>query len=393
MRQFIIFLSICLYSTCTPISADSPAVQKERSTSSFTGKITKDRVRMRLQPNLDSYIFKELSKGDLVLVTNEVDDFYACMPPKNVKAYIFRTYVLDGAVEGSNVNVRLEPDITSPVVAQLSSGYKIHGETAQKNNKWLEIAIPDDVRFYVAKEFIVKAGDASLYQKHLDQEKQLQSSLVTITQAVNKELEKPFGQIQLGKYAVELQKIIDSSDFPTEAHNARELLTRMEKEYLIKGIASGKAEEAIIPFSKDKTQTVVVEVIKPKEAQAAAPETPVQELTSQENSSWNDKESFIIQDAITNGEVSSADEFYKQEIEHATTVQGIIKPYNSFIKNRPGDFILVHPKTNLPLAYLYSTKVDLSKCINKEVSMQVADRPNNHFAFPAYFVLSAKQQG
>lgn len=394
MRPFLIYLSINFVSTLVSLSADTAPVQKQQSSTSFTGKITKDRVRMRLQPNLDSYIYRELSKGDLVLVTSDVDDFYACVPPNDVKAYIFRTYVLDGAVEGSNVNVRLEPDITSPIIAQLNSGYKIKGEIAQKNNKWLEIPLPQDVRFYIAKEFVTKVGDASLYQKHLDKEKQLQQSLVEITTNVNKELEKPFIEIQLGKYATSLQQIMDkSAEFPTEAQNAKELFTRMEKEYLVKGIAAGRAEEAIIPYAKEKGVPVVLEIVKPKEVVVTTPETVAPEVPPQDTSSWNDKESFIIQDAISNGEASSADEFYTNEIANAMTLQGIIKPYNSFIKNRPGDFILVDPKTNLPQAYLYSTKVDLAKYTNKELSLQVTNRPNNNFAFPAYFVLSVKPQG
>ena len=379
MRTILLCLSIQL----APLGlfAENHIAQTTAQNTSFTGKITKDRVRMRLQPNLDAYIYKELKKGDLVLVTGQVDDFYACVPPKEVQAYIFRTYVLDGQVEGSNVNVRLEPEITSPVIAQLNSGYKIKGEIASQNNKWLKIAVPEDVRFYVAKEFITQVGDAELYSKHLQQQAQMQQTLTTVTESVDKELQKPFAQISLGKYTEQLHEIVaSSSEFPQEAEKARELLTRMQKEYLAKGIASGKTEETIAPIAKEKEKEtkVFIEVIEPKQETAHAPE----------NSSWNDREYYIIQDAISNGQVSNMDEFYSNEARVATALSGIIKPYNSFIKNRPGDFILINPKTNLPIAYLYSTKVDLSKFIGKEVSMQASSRPNNNFAFAAYFVLS-----
>jgi hypothetical protein len=43
----------------------------------------------------------------------------------------------------------------------------------------------------------------------------------------------------------------------------------------------------------------------------------------------------------------------------------------------------------LPIAYLYSTQVDLQGKVGQAVTLQAAPRPNHHFAFPAYFVLEA----
>ncbi|MGZ3733102.1 MAG: SH3 domain-containing protein, partial [Parachlamydiaceae bacterium] len=101
--------------------------QPLQSIEPFTGKITRNKVRMRLQPSLDALILRELSKDDLLSVVGESNEFYAILPPKDTKAYIFRTYVLDDIVEGSRVNVRLEPAIEAPVIAQLNSGDKVEG--------------------------------------------------------------------------------------------------------------------------------------------------------------------------------------------------------------------------------------------------------------------------
>ena len=57
------------------------------------------------------------------------------------------------------------------------------------------------------------------------------------------------------------------------------------------------------------------------------------------------------------------------------------------IKNKPGDFIL-RDNSDIPLGYLYSTQVDLKAFEGKEVSVLVVSRPNNHFAFPAYYVIN-----
>ncbi len=86
----------------------------------------------------------------------------------------------------------------------------------------------------------------------------------------------------------------------------------------------------------------------------------------------------------THGE-KSIDEFYTEEQQGATTLSGIVEPYNRPVKNRPGDFIL--KMDNLPIAFLYSTRVNLEKLVGKKFNLLAAPRPNHHFAFPAYFVL------
>lgn len=65
----------------------------------FTGKITKNKVRLRLQPTYDGPVLKELKRNDLLVILGEVEDFYAVQPPTDIQAYVFRTYVLDNVVE------------------------------------------------------------------------------------------------------------------------------------------------------------------------------------------------------------------------------------------------------------------------------------------------------
>jgi hypothetical protein len=45
---------------------------------------------------------------------------------------------------------------------------------------------------------------------------------------------------------------------------------------------------------------------------------------------------------------------------------------------------------NIPVAYLYSTQVNLNTLLGKQVNLQVSPRYNNNFAFPAYFVLGVE---
>jgi len=63
---------------------------------------------------------------------------------------------------------------------------------------------------------------------------------------------------------------------------------------------------------------------------------------------------------------------------------GKIVSYDDNISNKPGNYLI--QMNNKQMAYLYSTQVDLSKHINKNIEILVSPRPNNNFAYPAYFV-------
>src|SRR5207302_1548534 len=80
----------------------------------FTGKIKGEKVRMRLQPDVESAIVRELHRGDLVSIVDQEGDFYALLPPQSVKGFVFRSFIIDSIVEGNRVNVRLEPDLEAP---------------------------------------------------------------------------------------------------------------------------------------------------------------------------------------------------------------------------------------------------------------------------------------
>ncbi len=385
MRLTLLLLSL----SCTPLALFGDSQESQASTHSakrfepFCGKVSGHNVRMRLAPNLDAQVFKELDRDDLLLVTGLVDDFYACMPPKGLKGYIFRTYVLDGVVEGSNVFVRLGPDRTSPAVTQLNSGDIVKGVPAAQNNKWLEISLPEDVRFYVAKEYVQKAGDATYFTSQETRRQDAYKTLSELETELDRELDRPFQKIALANISQKLSTFInDHKDMPQAVSQAEALIARMQQIYLTKSVAL-KDEPAEEP--------PVAAPVKKEKKEIAAPPLPVPHRPVATATSWQDHENSYLQSLIAKGEIESADEFYKDELKKASTLHGTLKPYNSFVATRPGDFVLLNLKTNLPIAYLYSTKQDLGAWVNKPVTIWVSERPNNNFAFPAYFVLQVEE--
>lgn len=396
---------------------EKPIVSSEQQiqpVNPFTGKITKNKVRVRLQPSVDSSIVKELLKDSLLIVTGEADDFYAIKPTHDLKAYVFRTYVLDNVVEGNRVNVRLEPTLESPVVAQLNSGDRVDGIISPLNSKWLEISLPEATRFFIAKEYVEKVGDVN-YLANLERRREEVNKLLNTTYlASQSELQKPYQDVDLDPSFDNLNKIIHSyTDFPEQVTRARELLALLQDSYLQKKISyleskANSPTQAPAPSSKEvqllsEIQEKKQEFEKLEQLQNPVPQEESQLASSQavqHNNSiplsrlsvWKPIEEKLYEEWLQEHHQGAIDDFYAKQQESAVLIKGFVEPYTRNIKNKPGDYVLLN-SNRTPVAYLYSTHVDLQNYAGTgaEVTVIGASRSNNHFAFPAYFVLSVQE--
>jgi hypothetical protein len=356
----------------------TPAVVEtvNKEISPFTGKITGDKVRLRLAPTLDGSILSELNKDDLVVVTGEIDEFYTVKPFPSTKAYIYRAYVLDDVVEANNVNIRLEPNNHSPILSQLNQGDRVSGMLCPNNNKWLEIYPPESVRFYVSKTYVTNAGDETLFQKTEEKRQKLKCKLSSIQESLQKEMKKPFAGIQIVPMVDELKAIA------TESQDLRDLAK--EAETMIQ-----TAQEQYISLSQNKA---VSQKEKREEGEQVA-------FSEQANFyrfasfALEKQERNLVEQAIVNGDVSSQEEFYLRECNNAEEMTGQLIPYERTSSTRPGDFMLVDIKTKVPVAYLYSITIDLKEFIGRNITVVVSFRPNHHYALPAFFVHEARSAG
>lgn len=363
----------------------------------FTGKITKNKVRMRIQPNLDGTIVRELPKDQLVIVLGEDQDFYAIRPPADIKTYVFRTFVLDGVVEGKHVNVRMEPDTEAVVLAQLNSGDRIVGEISPINSKWLEIAPPADVRFFICKEYIEKIGDPSMMAKIERRRNEVNQLLETSYTVSRAEMQKPFDEINLDFVNTNLDKIqSEYADFHEQSGRAKALQHDLKETYLHKkvgfleqnqataGHAATPAGDEVSDLSGiDLTPQPTADIITAEPVPEPKNNTPIE-------SQWVPNEVTLFNEWIQQNGTGTLTDFYNDQSDKAIALRGIVEAYTRPVRNKPGDYILVNAINKLPIAYLYSTKIDLGKFEEQEVTLKVAPRPNNNFAFPAYYVLSVE---
>ncbi|MBB63749.1 MAG: hypothetical protein CMO81_01660 [Waddliaceae bacterium] len=406
-------------------ASNTPSVVTEATTSQtvefkeFTGRVTRNRVRLRSGSSLESKVVQEMGRDDLLIVQGEQDDFYEIAPPAGTHAYVFRTFVLDGIVEGDRVNVRLKPELESPVIAQLNTGDRVEGSICTDNKKWLEITPPESTRFYIAKEYVEYAGGPDLLAKMAKREREVQDTLNSAFLISQTELQKPFPDINLERAKASFEKVIaDYPEFTEQIAKAEEGLNIVDQAYLQKKIAHlevrarkntdswntenqnlseqlGQYKENLAKLEerlREESGLPISLVNLDKDLPDAAKENErsKETIVPQKilvDASWGQQEEEQYQNWLEDHQ-GTREEFYSFEQIEATRLTGIIKPYTRNVKNKPGDYVLVDEKRHMPIAYLYSTRMPLEQAVGKTVQIVGARRPNNHFAYPAYHVIS-----
>jgi uncharacterized protein YgiM (DUF1202 family) len=397
------FLSACMI--C--LSAFSYSEESLSTTfTPFPGRVITNKVRLRLEPSFDGQVYKEAMKSDYLIVLDEKEDFYAIRPPSDSRGYVFRTYILDNIVEGNRVNVRLQPDLSSPIIAQLNSGDRVEGTIDASNNKWLEIKLPNSARFYVAKEYVQSVGNENLLAI-LEKKREDGYRLLRATESLAiSELSKPFDQISINGLKANYNHLInDYPEFPEMGAEAKDRLIKLLEEYTAIKLAFLEKKASInssffevnkkliseLQAEKTRVSQLEKQLAYNSTLQTTPKETAIQKTISMplNLANWlKVEEELFRQWQQVHGFDLSATDYYASQKKEAFFIKGMIEPYNRPIKNRPGDYIFINLANQLPFAFLYSTQVNLQEYVGKEVSILVSPRPNNHFAFPAYYVFS-----
>lgn len=348
----------------------------------FTGKVNGNKVRLRIRAELDSPVVQELTKDDLFTVVGEQEGFWAVEAPKNANLYIFRSFVLDNIVEGSRVNVRLYPDLEAPIIAHLNTGDRIDGRVCAANSKWLEMSPPAGTQFFIAKDFIEKIGPADIKAQMDDLLAKSAEKLSSITLLANAELSKDPSAIDTDQVVKAYEAFMEENrEFPSKVTAAKEALARFQQASLQKKkpTPEPKAEEKVaIAFEKTSSRKKTA----PKTSEASPGITDKMLL-------WQPVEESLYLSWASVNDRATKDEFYVDQKLSAVPLSGIVDVFNSPVKNKPGDYVI--KVGDVPIAYIYSTEVNLQELIGQKVHLKGIPRANHHFAFPAYFVYTPEE--
>lgn len=359
-----------------PAPEVAPLAKKEKPKGlfkPFTGKVKGKKVRLRTQPDLESAVVKELQKGEYLAILDEVDDFWITEAPSDLKAYVFRSFVLDNVIEGNRVNVRLHPNMEAPVIVHLNSGDTINGSICEINHKWIEIDAPKASRFYVSKNYIENVGGLEIKQRHDTRLGLLKDQMAFAESFAKAEMEKEYNLIDFDQMNRNFQLVIQEyTDFPEYTDQAKDMLSAIQEKFIDKRISYMESKVARESRSSTKEHSFV----------NASP-TDKMKL-------WEPVEEALFLGWSGGHEARSFQDYQLEQKIAAERITGILEPYSAPVKCKPGDYIVKH--NDLPVGYVYSTVVNLQDLIGKKVSLIGAPRPNNNFAFPAYFVLGVEEQ-
>ncbi|PIS03313.1 MAG: hypothetical protein COT85_00510 [Chlamydiae bacterium CG10_big_fil_rev_8_21_14_0_10_42_34] len=394
LSRVICLLSIATFSFAPPIEAAQTSGKKAESFKPFTGKITANKVRIRAKGDLDSPIVRQMNKNDMLLVVGEDGDFFAIEPLKDTKAYIFRSYILDNIVEANRVNVRLEPHIDAPIIGQLQAGDKVEGTVCSINHKWLEIAPPKTSRFYVAKDYVAQAGGPELLAQIERKKHQVEELLTSAYINAEAECKKNYEEMAPQHAIEQFQAIIRNySEFPDAITQAKEGLSLLKETYINKKIAFLESKADLSSTAKEELRAKhIAESPELYEQGVAKVDPTIWSKRSQKKDNlgfWDTLEESLYLSWTAFHAGKTFDDYYYEQKANASVLTGTIERYTYDVRNKPGDFIL-RGVEDAPVAYLYSTQIDLDQFAGKTVTLLAAPRPNNHFAFPAYYVFSVE---
>ena len=179
-------------------------------------------------------------------------------------------------------------------------------------------------------------------------------------------------------------------DFPEAVAQAKEGLALLKETYLNKKIAYLESKAQLSPVAREELIAKHNTEKKDLFAETSVnvdPELWSKRTQKRENGSlWDAMEESLYLSWTAFHSGKKFEDFYAEQKANASVLTGKIELYEHEMKDRPGDYIL--RGKDAPLAYLYSTQVNLDKYAGKTVSLLVSPRPNNHFAFPAYYVFS-----
>ena len=346
----------------------------------FTAKVIKKKVRLRASPALEAPIVRELSQGDMVVVDGEQEAFYQVRPPRDLKLYLFRTFVLEGAVEGNHVNVRIAPDLEAPVVAQLNSGDVVEGSISSLHPKWMEITAPEQVRFFVAKDFVEKIGDEHFLAQHEERYDEVKR-LLSEGKGLKKALDNSFEEIDLAIILSPFKLVVEEyPEFSLQQQVAAESIREIEQAYLLKKVAYLEEKTALPPLCEPIEEEMALVADGPTSP-------PAPQLLASARAYWMEIEkNHYLKWRRDRGGEGDPYVFYKSQSVRSDTLKGVLEPYLRPVKEKPGDFVLLDKESREPIAYLYSTRLNLLDQVGQEVEVKGLHRPNNLFNHPAYFV-------
>ncbi len=194
----------------------------------YYARVKNKKINVRARPSTSSEIMYQLDKGENILVISESGDWIQFRPKDGFFAWIHKDMVEDGIVIKNNVNIRVGPSLSNSILGKLKDGDPVM--EVKKDGDWIQIEIPRNMGFWMAKFLIKFLCPADSFQEYILNEKEAKKYFKEAEKFRKQELTKRYLDVNHDIIIQMYQEIIDKYPDTTEALKAHErILDTREK--------------------------------------------------------------------------------------------------------------------------------------------------------------------
>lgn len=140
MKLFFLFASFFLSGAALGETGGIPA------------RVTGSNVNLRTGPSRRAEIVGQLPRGTEVLVVLTDGEWSSIVPPEGTAGWISRSYLEDGVVTGSRVNLRAGPSVAYASLMMLGEGAEV--AVIEERDGWARIKLPDTARLWMSSRYL-----------------------------------------------------------------------------------------------------------------------------------------------------------------------------------------------------------------------------------------------
>jgi SH3-like domain-containing protein len=155
-----------------------------RECKSFQGEVNSNNINVRTDSTVSSELICKVNKGDILEIIMEQYDWYKIKLPKTAPLFIKRDLIAftdnkTAKVLKSNVNLRLKPDESSPILGKLNQEAVL--QVLDDKKDWCKIEPVDNSFGWIHKSFVNKIAEAPKQKEEDNTVKESPSLTETIT--------------------------------------------------------------------------------------------------------------------------------------------------------------------------------------------------------------------
>ncbi len=361
--------------------AKSGTVESSNAWVNFTGKVQVHCAPLRASPQSEAIAVMEVERATLLQITGKEGDFYQVLPPDGLKAYIASRYVNNQSVVGQHVNIRSRPNTESAILGQLNTGDAIKATPLMKAPDWMELPFPADRKLYIRADLTKRvAGDETF-----EQLQQLRGDILkalTEAQTLNAEAQRQLVGDDLTQ--------ISWTQVRASYEKAHVLASRSEAFSELAQSADQQLQKAFLKYQASFSQAEQAKKahLEPSQKPTEQPsgEVDANRLLTKPNA-WAKVEQLRLEEWLHAHPEKTHEHYALDQQGQSLILEGTPVVFARLdLRQKPGDYILM--RRDLPVAYLYSARIDLEQSKEKNHKFQVVKRDDLGFALPAYCVIS-----